>query len=239
MYFLIFLICWFLQNSLALLVFPRYLFIAIISVTRKTQLAGFGGDSQRWHHPVSKSISCWHGEEGKTLCCRWDKSLQNAFYREGVQRWNMLASSYCLKKKTSQNSCCRLALDYLFIYLKLSPYPFSWRLFCIYFQAELKSFVEASGGESRLGFLYLPSGGTWIGWNSRCFILTLDVHSVAGRAEGNRCAFTQLLLFQTPPGSSYAISRQYDQRSGCMWGTSVAYFLYMRGKMAFSGEKGK
>lgn len=150
MYFLVFLICWFLQNSLALLVFPTYLFIAIISVTRKTQLAGFGGDSQRWHHPVSKSISCWHGEEGKTLCCRWDKSLQNAFYREGVQRWNMLASSYCLKKKRLKTPVAGLLL---IIYLKLSPYPFSWRLFFVFiFKQSLRALLKQVEERADLDF---------------------------------------------------------------------------------------
>lgn len=35
------------------------------------------------------------------------------------------------------------------------------------------------------------------------------------------------------------MTRQYGQRGGCTWGTSVLYFLYMRGKTAFCGEKGK
>lgn len=133
-FFRAFLICWFLQISLALLVFPRYLFIAIISVTRKTQLAGFGGDSQRWHHPVSKSISCWHGEEGKTLRCRWDKSLQNAFYREYVQRWNMLASSYCLKKRCLKTPVAGWVLIlFFFFFFKLSTYSFFLKTFLYFF----------------------------------------------------------------------------------------------------------
>lgn len=99
------------QNSLTARVFPRCLFIGSVSVTGKTQLAGLGGDSWRWHHPLGKSASCWHGEEGETLPCRRDES---ACKIKRICAKVEHRTCFSLPEEImSQNSPCRLGLEFL------------------------------------------------------------------------------------------------------------------------------
>lgn len=117
------------QNSLTARVFPRCLFIASVSVTGKTQLAGLGGDSWSWHHPLGKSASCWHGEEGETLPCRRDESAcKIKRIRAKVEHLTCFSLP---EEIMSQNSRCRLGLEFLNcpptppFFLKTPLYSFS------------------------------------------------------------------------------------------------------------------
>lgn len=143
-----------------------------------------------------------------------------------------------------RNNVSKLLLQVWSWIFKLSTHSFlSWRLLCISFQVELKSFWSKQRKEEILTSL----SSKW--WNTnwmelRSLVLTINVPSVAGRAKRG----IRALLSFCPLGYSASLLLHIQwldgiiRRSECIWGTYVAYLppiFFIRGRKRLSmGKKG-